>query len=148
MKDKRKIALIIIIVILVLLAIFGYFVLTGKVSFGNKKNSEEDKKISSNLNNEQEDKNILFIYTSGDNNSEKENPEMLIIYSMDDNKIDFKYHAIWNEEDVKGIANKVDTNKYVYVSNTYKVEFNIKDDSVNVKEYINDRLNTTVNLYK
>lgn len=148
MKNKSKITLIVIVLISISLVIFGYLVLTDKIFIENKNNNEIDKNTSTNINSEKDEKSILFTYTSGDNNAEKGNPEILTIYSKNDKEMDFKYHAIWNEEDINGTASRIDTDKYIHISNNNKIEFSFKDDSVEVKEYINNELNSTVNLFK
>lgn len=93
-------------------------------------------------------KKILYLYTSGDDNAMKGDPETLKIYSMDDTKLDFQYHAVWNEKDISGIAQKTDKNKYVYEEDNYKIELNLNEDSIEVKEYTNEQFTSTVNLFK
>lgn len=141
---KNKGIIIIFTIVIILLAVFLYLFATNKISFSNKNESNSK-------NTEQKDTldvKVLYTYTSGDNNALKGNPEVLTIYSMSDTKIEFKYHAVWNEKDIEGIAKKVDKNNYIYELNDYKIQLNINDDSAEVKEYMNEQLNSTTKLFK
>ena len=154
--NNRKMITILMGVIIVILAVLCVLFATNKITF----NSKVDKDLSQNTsakentdqkeNNTPKEKEILSLYTSGDDNAMKGNPETLKIYSMDDTKLDFQYHAVWNKKDISGIAQKTETNKYVYVyeENNYKIELNFNEDSIEVKEYTNEQLTSTVNLFK
>lgn len=158
MGNKNKGVIVIFIAVLLLSVVLCYLFATNKISIGNKnlndQNTSSDKNNNKNENNVKpkdnikDEKSILYTYESSDNNAAKGDPEILTIYSMDDSKIDFKYHAVWNEKDITGIAKKVDTNKYSYELNSYKIELTINSDFVEVKEYMNNQLNSTVKLFK
>ncbi len=153
MKKKNNSLAIILVGVIIFIA-FCILFTTNYILKNNNKNNEKidetnnNEEVNNNINKE---KNVLYLYTSGDNNATKNDPETLSIYSIDDLEIDFKYHAPWNEKDVTGIAKKIDINKYIYEKKDYKMELNIdnlKDDTIEVKEYINGQLNSTIKLFK
>ena len=158
-KNNRRIIILMGVIIGVLIVLCVLFA-TNKITFNSKVDENSTQNTSEKDNTDQkenenkkednttEEKEVLFLYTSGDDNSVKGNPETLKIYSMDDAKIDFQYHAVWNEKDISGVAQKTGTNKYVYETNNYKIELNFNENSVAVKEYTNEQLISTVNLFK
>ena len=141
-------------VIIVILAVLCVLFATNKITFNSKVDKDSSQNTSTKENTDQKENNtpkekeILSLYTSGDDNAMKGNPETLKIYSMDDTKIEFQYHAVWNEKDISGIAKKIATNKYVYEENNKKIELNLNENSIEVNEYTNEQLNSTVNLFK
>ncbi len=150
MKKTKNFVLIGIIIVIasVLCVLFA----TNKISFNKDEDSsvkvhEKTSDTTDNTINEDEDK-VLYLYTSGDSNAAAGNPETLKIYKMDDTKLKFQYHAQWNEKDITGFAQKTDTNKYAYDEGVYRLEITINDDSVEVNEYTNEQLTSTVNLFK
>lgn len=152
--NNRKMITILMGVIIVILAVLCVLFATNKITFNSKVDKDSSQNTSTKENTDQKENNtpkekeILSLYTSGDDNAMKGNPETLKIYSMDDTKIEFQYHAVWNEKDISGIAKKIATNKYVYEENNKKIELNLNENSIEVNEYTNEQLNSTVNLFK
>ena len=159
MKNNRGIIILMGVIIVILLVLCVLFA-TKKITINSKvdNNSNQNTSIKDNTDQKEnqdtkedsktEEKKVLYLYTSGDDNAMKGNPETLKIYSMDDTKLDFQYHAVWNEKDISGIAQKTDKNEYVYEVDSYKIELNLNEDSIEVKEYTNKQLTSTVNLFK
>ena len=152
--NNRKMITILMGVIIVILAVLCVLFATNKITFNSKVDKDSSQNTSTKENTDQKENNtpkekeILSLYISGDDNAMKGNPETLKIYSMDDTKIEFQYHAVWNEKDISGIAKKIATNKYVYEENNKKIELNLNENSIEVNEYTNEQLNSTVNLFK
>ena len=152
--NNRKMITILMGVIIVILAVLCVLFATNKITFNSKVDKDSSQNTSTKENTDQKENNtpkekeILSLHTSGDDNAMKGNPETLKIYSMDDTKIEFQYHAVWNEKDISGIAKKIATNKYVYEENNKKIELNLNENSIEVNEYTNEQLNSTVNLFK
>lgn len=104
---------------------------------------------TSSQNSKQEE--ALYKYVSGDNNAYNGIPEILYVYKMTDKEIDFKYHAQWNAEDIKGIATKTSSNLYTYVNGKYKIELLLNsfgENSIKVTEYENDAVIAWKNLWE
>lgn len=156
MNNNKIIIILIIVILVVLCTLFA----TKKIAISSKVDNSSDQNTSIKDNTDQKEnqdtkeesktreKKILYLYTIGDDNAMKGDPEILKIYSMDDTKLDFQYHAVWNEKDISGIAQKTDKNEYVYEKDNYKIELNLNEDSIEVKEYTNEQLTSTVNLFK
>ena len=149
-KNNSKKNTIILLILILLLAILCGLFITDKLS-SNKKSTTNDP-VSKNEYNEnikkQESRTPLYTYTSGDVNAANGNPEVLKVYEIDETKIDFNYHNASNKKDVTGTAKKVENNKYIYELEEYKIKLTIMDDTIEVKEYINNKLNSTIKLFK
>ena len=150
---------VIILILVVLCVLFATNIITfNHKEITNEVQNQENTSIKDNADQKEnqdikedsktEEKKVLYLYTSGDGNAMKGNPETLKIYSMDDKKIDFQYHAVWNEKDISGVAQNTNSNKYVYEDNNYKIELNFNEDSIEVNEYTDDQLTSTVKLFK
>lgn len=162
--NNNKIIIILIDIIIVILVVLCILFATNTITFNHKeiKNEIENQKNTSvkedntdqkenqdtKEDSKTEEKKVLYLYTSGDDNAMEGNPETLKIYNMDDKKIDFQYHAVWNEKDISGVAQNTSSNKYVYGDNNYKIELNLNEDSIEVNEYTSDQLTSTVKLFK
>lgn len=152
MKKIKKFVLIVIIIVII--SVLYILFTTNKINFNKDTNTpaKTNEKTSEKTNEKTDDNvkkdEVLYSYTSGDNNAAAGNPETLKIYEIDDTKIKFQYHAQWNENDISGFAKKTDTNKYIYNDGVYKIELTINNDSAEIKEYTNEQLTETVNLFK
>ena len=158
--NNNKIIIILIDIIIVILVVLCILIATNIITFSSKvnKDSNQNTSVKENTGYEEnqdtkedsktEEKKVLYLYTSGDDNAMEGNPETLKIYNMDDKKIDFQYHAVWNEKDISGVAQNTSSNKYVYGDNNYKIELNLNEDSIEVNEYTSDQLTSTVKLFK
>ena len=119
----------------------------GKIESGENeevKNSDEGNKKT------QED-DVIYEFVSGDNAAVNGKPETLYIYKLDENKISFKYHASWNENDIKGTAISTEKNIYVYENGNKKIEielYSMGEDSLKVTEYENGEITTFKTLWK
>lgn len=136
-------------------------------SNGNQENEASDVKSSTTTKTEKEIKNetiktntdvnknnskeAIYFYSSGDRNAANGNPELLYVYEFSNAKMKFNYHAIWNNEDIAGVAKSTDGEKYVYENSNRKLEIllnSMGENSVKVTEYENNSMTSEVSLFK
>ena len=94
---------------------------------------------------------ILYTYSSGDNAAANGNGEYLYVYEMNNSVIRFKYHTPWNTNDFSGTATKIGQDLYVYEKDNYKIEIllnSMGENSIKVSEYYNGTLASWKNLWK
>ena len=95
--------------------------------------------------------NVLYTYSSGDNAAAHGNGELLYVYEINDNIIKFKYHTPWNENDISGIATKINGDLYAYQKENYKIEIllnSMGENSLKVTEYENGSETSWKNLWR
>lgn len=94
---------------------------------------------------------VLYTYSSGDNAAVNGNSKVLYIYEINENVIKFKYCTSLNSTEIEGIANKTNTNLYVYENGNKKIELllnSMGENSIKVTEYENGNMSSFKNLWK
>ena len=161
MEDKNatkiRFFLILAIIAIVVIGIFIYKINNDKATEIQKSNDINSQvnnlngTINDNNSNENNSKEALYVYSSGDNAAAKGNAELLYVYELSTNKMNFKYHTPWNNEDIEGEAKSTDGEKYIYENSNIKLEIllnSIGENSVKVTEYENNSMTSYKNLFK